>query len=828
MNISVVKFIAIADIHLRDREPAAILYIKDILRLIKTSNNSLTNHLTFHAQYLKQLIQAEPDWIGILEKLIEERKVLCGPWYLLPNNCLAGSETLIRNLLYASKVCFEIGEVMKVGFSTFNCRINSQLPQIFNGFNIDTICVPISSINGLPEQFVWQGLEGSKAVVAGYFDHQSSTDNSQLLSSIEELVNKHEESQEYEIPQMIISYFDPRKNPDLIRELISFLSQQKDIQVESVALPDYFWKIKDSKILGNLKVVTHESIPHSSQSHGQSVISASLIHSENIYAEHLLQTYAEPWEVIYQYLVGNGSQATIQSYWESLMTLQQKVQLTPLLDKEQENIIGEEYHILNESLKKTFEATVCKLLANVQRPGKDRGYFFTIFNPLPYNRSEIVEVDLDLPIKIHQGNVVVEDSAGRKIPCWNTYSEKIIPLFEHHGNEEKRRFHCFLEVNNLPAMGYKTYRVVPVHKAHPSQKKNIAVSDTILENDFIRVSVNNNGTFNVFAKETGTNYVNLGYFVDTPYNEKGELISQQQIVSKTLKPDIWITVNNPLFARLKMEFNYRQNHQLENNKTKVILIFSIDRLSHFVDIAVELYDKAERHKIDLYFPANFPVERIYADTYFNVEDINACESIQKTSKFNLNFNSFIGFTDEISGFAIISKEIHNVEIRRKKPAFVAFPLLDTADREPLARDPLAGPTTYKYFLSFDPYLGGWESGQIILDAFTKLFKVWNFMLSNPQGNLPVEMEFLRIEPVDLCFSALKFGESFSSAVLRLFNPTNHIIQGSITTYLPLSMVNVLSLEELIIEALNFKNDYQINFTVLPKKIVTLGLHFEKR
>ena len=828
MNISVIKFITATDNPSPDRAPAEILSIKDILELIKTSNNRLTNHLTFHARYLKQLIQAEPGWVGILEKLIEEHKILCGPWYLLPNNCLAGSETLIRNLLYASKVCFEIGEVMKVGFSIFNCRINSQLPQIFNGFNIDTICVPISSINGLPEQFLWQGLEGSKAVVAGYFEHRSATDNSQLLFSLEELVSQREESPEYEIPQLIISYCDPRQNPAQIQELINFLNQQKDVQVESVALPDYFWKIKESKILDNLKVVPHESIPHSNQSQAQSVIRTALIQSENIYAEHLLQLYTEPWEVIYQYLVGDGSPAKIQSYWESLMTLQQKVQLTQSLDKEQENIIGEEYHTLNESLKKKFEETIRKLLANVQPPDQGRGYFFTLFNPLPYNRSEIVEVDLDLPIRIHQGNVMVEDTAGRKVPGWNTYSEKIIPLFEHHGDEEKRRFHCFLEVNHLPAMGYKTYRVVPVHKEHPSQKKNIAVSDTILENDFIRISINNNGTFNVFAKETGTNYMNLGYFIDTPYDENGELISQQQIVSKTLKPDIWITVNNPLFARLKVEFNYRQNYLLENNKTKIILIFSIDRLSRLVDIAVELYDKAERHKIDLYFPANFPVEKIYSDTYFNIEDINACESIQKTSKFNLNFNSFIGFTDEISGFAIISKEIQNVEIRRKKPAFVAFPLLDTADRQHPARDPLAGPTTYKYCLSFDPYLGGWESGQIILDAYSKLFKVWNFMLSNPQGNLPAEMEFLRIEPVDLCFSTLKFGENSASAVLRLFNPTNHIIQGSITTYLPLSMVNVLSLEELIIEALNFKNDYQVNFTILPKKIVTLGLHFAKQ
>lgn len=827
MNISVISLITAADIPILDQESTAILYIKDILDAIKTSNNNRTNHLTFHAKYLKQLIQSEPDWINVLEKLIEERKILCGPWYLFPNEYLAGSETLIRNLLSGGKVCFEIGEVMKVGFSTFNCRINSQLPQIFNGFNIDTIFIPISSINDLPRQFLWQGLEGSKALVAGYYDHQLATDESQLLFLMKGLVNQLEESQESEISQLIISHFDPRKVPDQIQKLVDYLRQQKDIDVESVALPDYFWKIKESKSLTNLKTITHESLPHRSQHNGHSAIDSALIQSENIYVEHLLQMYAEPWEVISTYLMENGSKAAIQSFWESLMSLQQKVQLTQLLDEENENIIGQEYSTLNESVKKTFEETIRELLANVQPPGKNRGYFFTIFNPLPYNRSEIVEVDLDLPSKIYHDNVIVEDLDNHKIPCWNTYSEKIIPLFEQQGNDEKRRFHCFLELNNIPAMGYKSYRVIPVHKIPQSQRKNIAISDSIMENDFVRVTINNNGTFNLFSKETGTNYLNLGYFVDIPCNEHGELIVNQRIISKSLKPDIWIVINNPLFARLKVEFDYKHDHHHGNNRTKIVMIFSLDCQSHFVNIAIELYDKAEQHKISLYFPANFPVEKIYSDSHFNIEEVTSGESIQKTDQFYLNFNSFVGLTDEIGGFAIISKEIHNVEIRRKKPAFVAFPLLDTTNRKTLAKDSLAGPTILKYFLSFNPYLGGWESGQILLDAYIKLFKVWNFMLNQAQGNLPVQLEFLKIEPVDLCFSALKFSANNSSAVLRFFNPTHRLIQGSVTTYLPLSMVNVLSLEELIIETLNFKYDHQINFTVLPKKIVTLELRFRK-
>jgi alpha-mannosidase len=101
------------------------------------------------------------------------------------------------------------------------------------------------------------------------------------------------------------------------------------------------------------------------------------------------------------------------------------------------------------------------------------------------------------------------------------------------------------------------------------------------------------------------------------------------------------------------------------------------------------------------------------------------------------------------------------------------------------------------------------------------------MIDKAEGSLPAQMEFLKIEPVDLCFSALKFSDN-GSAILRLFNSTLKIVKGIVKTHFPLTSVNILSLEEFVIESLDLKNDYEIPLIVLPKKIVTLELKFKKQ
>lgn len=67
-----------------------------------------------------------------------------------------------------------------------------------------------------------------------------------------------------------------------------------------------------------------------------------------------------------------------------------------------------------------------------------------------------------------------------------------------------RQVKVSLFAEKLPALGYRTYALVPAEAAGTAVKgSNIASDDRHLENEFLKVAVNDDGTLNVLDKQTG-------------------------------------------------------------------------------------------------------------------------------------------------------------------------------------------------------------------------------------------------------------------------------------------------------------------------------------
>lgn len=79
-----------------------------------------------------------------------------------------------------------------------------------------------------------------------------------------------------------------------------------------------------------------------------------------------------------------------------------------------------------------------------------------------------------------------------------------------------RQVKVSLFAEKLPALGYRTYALVPAEAVGTAGKgSNIASDDRHLENEFLKVTINDDGTLNVLDKQTGKTYEGLGYFEDT-------------------------------------------------------------------------------------------------------------------------------------------------------------------------------------------------------------------------------------------------------------------------------------------------------------------------
>jgi len=801
--------------------PKSLDSIKCFLESLDSSDQSGIFHLTFHGKLLQTLIESDSKWLDMLGRLCEQKKILPGPWYLLPNDCLSSGETLVRNLYYGNRVCYHIGNVMKVGFSALNRNNNSQLPQIFNGFNIDTIFIPVTTSQHLPREFFWEGTDGSKAlVITNYVVHADQPIDYSLLDEIYQYLAS-EGGTVSNTPVIIIEDLAPEVNNTKVNEIINYLNSRENVETEYISLPDHFWKIKEIAATYPIKTLTREVIPNPQISVRESNVKCLRIISKNSRVEQGLQFYSEPWDFIRLKTVGEHSYDTINDVWKSLLTLQSNTNNCPNIDNRSKRIIRSKYLSIIKKIDEIYLRSVQHILSNIHLPDPDKSQYFSMVNPLPYTRTQIVKVTVELPSDIALDNVVIEDLSGNKIPSMTLAKSDINPVFKDQNIAERQQYHCVMELNNIPAMGYKTFKVLPVSKLPMPRKKNIITAHHILENGFIRVTINDDGTFDIYSKETGVSYKSLGYFVDSVPLDTDSKHPKWEIISTEIVPSISKLDNNTLLGSYKIEYNWAHAGVSESKRTKISIILSLDRLSRSVDINIDLVDKTDNHQVEYYFPINFKVDHLYSDVRFDIQDVLPVGNIHKLTQFQVSLNTLVGVCDDIEGFAIISKEVRSVYVTTKRKPHLSMTLLN----KPEAQTAGSGTTVLNYTFSFYPYIGGWENGQILRDAYNKLFEVKAHMLSKSEGSLPPQMEFLNISPASLCFSAFKTSEN-GNAILRLFNPTVEFIEGNITTHYPLRSVYSMSLEEYRVESISVKNDHVILLLVPPKKIITLELIFK--
>ena len=108
-------------------------------------------------------LEIRPEKEDEIRDRVQQNRLYIGPWYTLPEEHLVNGESLVRNLLIGHRVAKKFGAVMKIGYSPFSYGQASQMPQIYNGFGINTILF----YHGItPEEsrseFIFEGPDGSQ------------------------------------------------------------------------------------------------------------------------------------------------------------------------------------------------------------------------------------------------------------------------------------------------------------------------------------------------------------------------------------------------------------------------------------------------------------------------------------------------------------------------------------------------------------------------------------------------------------------------------------------------------------------------------------------
>ena len=89
----------------------------------------LDSQVSILEEYLHMMPEKEP----VIRKLVEERKLMIGPWYTQSDELIISGESLARNLWYGISYARELGNCMMIGYLPDSFGQSKDMPKLYNG-----------------------------------------------------------------------------------------------------------------------------------------------------------------------------------------------------------------------------------------------------------------------------------------------------------------------------------------------------------------------------------------------------------------------------------------------------------------------------------------------------------------------------------------------------------------------------------------------------------------------------------------------------------------------------------------------------------------------
>lgn len=169
--------------------------IDDLLDAAENNPDFCSFMLDGQAIVVQDYLRVKPHNINRLKHAMERGKIICGPWYILPDELLISGEAHIRNFLAGQKVLKPLGGGMKIAYLPDSFGHPAQMPQILQGLGMDTMVfwrgVSKDVVN---TEFYWDAPGGAGRVLCVQMPHgygncgRLSADMSQTVPRLNELI----------------------------------------------------------------------------------------------------------------------------------------------------------------------------------------------------------------------------------------------------------------------------------------------------------------------------------------------------------------------------------------------------------------------------------------------------------------------------------------------------------------------------------------------------------------------------------------------------------------------------------------------------------------
>lgn len=493
-----------------------------------------------------------------------------------------------------------------------------------------------------------------------------------------------------------------------------------------------------------------------------------------------------------------------------------------------------------------------------------------VFNPIAGNVSDVVKVCIDTPQDKNIWNFTAVDCDGEKVDIQEvSRQEKSVPVHDMDSRPWPHyidRHICYIDCRAIPAGGYKVFKIVPQKNfkrnwSYPLEMritdgKEISKAANHLENEYLTINIESNGTLTITDKRIGIRYSDMHYFEDTgdignywsyypPYHNK--TINSLGSVAK-----MWTEDNGSLSATIAVEvsmkipaFGYEpvcgikgESKRSEEETTLVITSWiTLKRGSQKVDIKTKVNNTAKNHRLRIAFPTGIKTEYACASGHFTVDKRPVLSAKNTDGKFypemqTLPMQHFVDISDGQRGLALLNNCLTEYELANDEKTHLYLTLFRSVSNMILTGwrctptypqqkgSYLLHQLDYEY--SIYPHDGNFEKGNVYREAEKLNNTLMPIQISqHSMGSLPEKLSFFSIEPENLILSAFKKAEDRNSLIMRLFNPLDTQIIGCINLHIPVTEVFLTDMNETRLSELNLTDHHKIPVKVSPHKIITL-------
>ena len=837
---------------------------------------------TFDGQtiVLEDYLEIRPEMEGELRRLIQEDRILVGPWYILPDEFLVSPEAIVRNLMIGHMIAERFGKVMKVGYIPDPFGHISQLPQIFQGFGVDSaIFMRGMGDEGesLGSEFLWYAPDDKTNVLAvhqiggycnavnlGYVQGELDFDN-----AVERCRHLVDMMKSYARTSNLLfnngcDHVEPQ--PELADTIEHVNERLDNVELVHGTFADYLDRVRAEnpklrKYQGELRGGRYQMLL-------SGVFSTRMyMRQANEAAQTLMERWAEPFSALSWLETGSAYPRAFLWYaWKELIKNHphddicgcsaDEVHRDDMTRYSWVQQIGEE--LTREALESLAGKVDTRRLetSDVRQETGDRrsevpspksqvsslesSPVFVVFNPLPWPRSDAVSVEVaasSIP-----ANFAVKNAVGGVVPAQiNQKGDGIVEI-------------TFL--GRVPALGYSTYSVDSGEAAFGTMETRART----MENKFFRVKINPNGSLDILDKSTGAEYKGCNVYEDT--EDAGDeydyspIKRSRTITSRRAKANVKIIENGPVRTTAEIRLSMNLPRSLTKDRTGrtsatlsctmitgVTIYADIPR----IDFATTFENKVEDHRLRALFPTEIKTKVAHVEGHFDVitRSVSPPKPKAKWAQDPLptnHQNAFVDIDDGKRGFAVINKGLPEYEIRRtKRGCTICLTLLRCVGwlsrGDLLTRRGNAGPSkptpeaqcpgTHTFLYSVFPHSGDWVSAQVQRQAHEHNVPMRAVRTGRHDGYLPLFGSFVSVEPHNLMATALKKRELGDGLILRLFNCAGETVNGIIKTHRPIRTARLTNLNEqpLADGELDVGEGGTVSLEVSGREIKTIQLTF---